>query len=132
MTKLYLDLEDVESRPNNMELGSYVRTQYWNKKETFMSKEKDYVAKIMDEWYSLMASNNVSVQPKASTLLGTILAKYDVQPKEDTRDIWDEYLTITGGQFKGWYDSLTEEQREKWHEQAKQARRSTNKTLLKG
>ena len=94
--------------------------------------KKDYVAQIMDEWYSSMANNNVSVQPKASTLLGTILAKYDVTPKQDTRDIWDEYLTITGGQFKGWYDSLTDEQREKWHEQIKQTRRSTNKTLLKG
>jgi len=99
--------------------------------------EKNYVAKIMDEWYSSMATNNVSVQPKASTLLGTILAKYDIQQKEDTRDIWDEYLTITGGQFKGWYDSLTEEQREKWHDELKSVRRTNSdttstKTLLKG
>ena len=94
--------------------------------------KKDYVARIMDEWYESMSTNNVSVQPKASTLLGMILSKYDVQLKQDTRDIWDEYLTITGGQFKGWYDSLTEEQREKWHEQAKQARKYSNKTLLKG
>ena len=137
MTKLYLDLEDIESRPNDMELGGYVRTQYWNKKESVMSKEKDYVAKIMDEWYSLMSSNNVSVQPKASTLLGTILAKYDIQLKEDTRDIWDEYLTITGGQFKGWYDSLTEEQQNKWHADLKTSRRTNSdlvdtKALLKG
>ena len=94
--------------------------------------KKDYVGQIMDEWYESMATNNVSVQPKASTLLGMILSKYDVQLKQDTRDIWDEYLTITGGQFKGWYDSLTDKQREKWHEQIKQTRRSTNKTLLKG
>tara|TARA_B100000519_G_C13848519_1_gene253117 strand:- start:60 stop:359 length:300 start_codon:yes stop_codon:yes gene_type:complete len=97
--------------------------------------KKDYVAQIMDEWYSSMANNNVSVQPKASTLLGTILAKYDVTPKQDTRDIWDEYLTITGGQFKGWYDSLTEEQQKQWHAELKSVRRTnsdTVKTLLKG
>jgi hypothetical protein len=94
--------------------------------------KKDYVAQIMDEWYSSMANNNVSVQPKASTLLGTILAKYDIQIKEETRDIWDEFQTITGGQFRGWYDSLSDEQRNEWHEQAKRARRYTNKTLLKG
>ncbi len=94
--------------------------------------KKDYVAQIMDEWYSLMESNNVSVQPKTSTLLGMILAKYEIQPKQDTRDIWDEYLTITGGQFKGWYDSLTENQREQWHTQLKQMKRNPVKTLLKG
>ena len=33
MTKLYLDIEEINKRPNDMELGSYVRTQYWNKKE---------------------------------------------------------------------------------------------------
>ena len=43
--------------------------------------KKDYVARIMDEWYESMATNNVSVQPKTSTLLGMILAKYDIKPK---------------------------------------------------
>jgi len=98
--------------------------------------KKDYVAQIMDEWYQSMISNNVSVQPKASTLLGMILAKYDIKPKEDIRNIWDEYLTITGGQFKGWYDSLTEEQQKQWHADLKSVRRTnsdpTSKTLLKG
>jgi hypothetical protein len=98
--------------------------------------KKDYVAQIMDEWYQSMASNNVSVQPKASTLLGMVLANYELQPKQEPRDIWDEFLTISGGQFKGWYDSLTEEQREQWHIQLKSVRRTnsdpTSKTLLKG
>ena len=99
--------------------------------------KKDYVAQIMDEWYSSMASNNVSVQPKASTLLGTILAKYDVIPKQDTRDIWDEFLTITGGQFKGWYESLTKEQREQFTTDLETNRRTNSdpvdtKALLKG
>ena len=99
--------------------------------------KKDHVARIMDEWYSSMANNNVSVQPKASTLLGTILAKYDVTPKQDTRDIWDEFLTITGGQFKGWYESLTEEQREQFTTDLKTNLRTNSdpvdtKALLKG
>jgi len=99
--------------------------------------EKDYVAQVMDEWYASMSSNNVSVQPKSSTLLGMILAKYDIKPKEDTRDIWDEYLTISGGQFKGWYDSLTEEQQNQWHADLKTSRRTNSdpvdtKALLKG
>ena len=137
MTKLYLDLEDVECRPNNTELGGYVRTQYWNKKETVMSKEKDYVAKIMDEWYSLMSSNNVSVQPKASTLLGAILAKFDIQPKEDIRNLWDEFLTVPGGRFASWYDSLSEIQKKEFDEQRRKNASNRNqsidtKALLKG
>ena len=43
-------------------------------------KEKDYVADIMKQWYEAMDSNKVMVQPKASTLLGTILAKYKIGP----------------------------------------------------
>ena len=99
--------------------------------------KKDYVACIMDEWYSSMSDNNVSVQPKASTLLGMILAKYDIKLKEDTRNIWDEFLTITGGQFRGWYDSLTDEQREQFARDLKTSRRTNSdivdtKALLKG
>jgi hypothetical protein len=99
--------------------------------------KKDYVARIMDEWYESMAANNVSVQPKTSTLLGMILAKYDIKPKEDVRDIWNEALTITGGQFKGWFDSLTDEQRAQFHKELKANRRTNSdttdtKALLKG
>jgi len=93
--------------------------------------KKDYMAQIMDEWYSLMETNNVSVQPKASTLLGMVLSKYDIQ-KGQKRDIWAEYLTTTGGQFKSWYDSLTNDQQEEWHACAKQARVMHGKGLLKG
>lgn len=93
--------------------------------------KKDYVAQIMSEWYSLMETNNVSVQPKASTLLGMVLSKYDIQ-KGQERDIWNEYLTITSGQFKSWYDSLTNDQQEEWHACAKQARVTHEKGLLKG
>ena len=38
-----------------------------------MTKEKDLVVQIMNEWYKAMEKNKISVQPKASTMLGTIL-----------------------------------------------------------
>ena len=98
--------------------------------------KKDYVAQVMDEWYLAMASNNVTVQPKASTLLGMLLANYDIKPKQESHNIWDEFQTITGGQFKDWYDSLTDERREQWHIEAKRTRRTNSdpisKSLLKG
>ena len=99
--------------------------------------KKDYVARIMDEWYSLMATNNVSVQPKASTLLGTILAKYDIQPKQESRNLWDEFLTIPGGRFASWFDSLSEAQKKEFDEQRQKNGCNRNraidtKALLKG
>ncbi len=99
--------------------------------------KKDYVAQIMDEWYSSMASNNVSVQPKASTLLGAILSKYDIELKQEPRNLWDEFLTITGGQFKGWYDSLSEPEKNEFHKQRRSNGSDRNmsidtKALLKG
>jgi hypothetical protein len=108
----------------------------YKNKEQIMNK-KDYVALVMDEWYESMATNNVSVQPKASTLLGTILAKYDVQPKQESRNLWDEFLTVTGGQFKGWYDSLSEAEKEEFHKQRQKNACNRNmpidtKSLLKG
>ena len=33
-------------------------------------------AEIVDEWYRAMGENNISVQPKASTILGTINIRY--------------------------------------------------------
>jgi len=99
--------------------------------------KKDYVAQIMDEWYSSMSSNNVSVQPKASTLLGAILSKYDIELKQEPRNLWDEFLTITGGQFKGWYDSLSEPEKNEFHKQRRSNGSDRNmsidtKALLKG
>ena len=99
--------------------------------------KKDYVAEIMDKWYKAMEKQSVGVQPTASTIMGTILASYDVQPKTDTRDIWEEYLTITGGEFQSWWASLSPterkefeirrvQEREKWEASRK------GKQLLKG
>ena len=99
--------------------------------------KKDYVAQVMDEWYLAMASNNVAVQPKASTLLGMLLANYDIKPKQEPRNIWDEFLTIPGGCVASWFDSLTEDQKIEFDKQRQENRCSHDqsidtKSLLKG
>ena len=111
MTKLYLDIEEINKRPNDMELGSYVRTQYWNKKEKSM--KKDYVAEIMQKWYDAMANDNVQVQPKTSTMLGTILAGYDIKPKSKPakENLWNQYMNTKGGDFQSFWSGLSVDER---------------------
>ena len=100
-----------------------------------MTNEKDYVADIMKQWYDVMQKNKVMVQPKASTLLGTILAGYKIEPNAPGRDIWAEALTKTGGEFIDWYKSLSEDEQAVYH--AKLSNAPTNadlpvKQILKG
>lgn len=100
---------------------------YWLKEEKVMNKDK--VTQIMDEWYTAMGKNGISVQPKASTILGTILAKHMTQK----RDIWAEALEITGGEFASWYGALSKDEKLEYEE----GRRNASKThdpreLLKG
>jgi hypothetical protein len=94
----------------------------------------DTTKQIMNKWYSAMEVNNISVQPKAATILGTILSEYTISKKEEEKDLWSEFLTITGGQFKGWYESLSEEDLKLFHEQRSKAKKTNykDKTLLKG
>ena len=96
----------------------------------------DYTKQIMDKWYKAMEANNISVQPKAATILGTVLTHYSITEKENQKDIWDEFLTITGGQFQGWYESLSEEDKKTFHKQRDKAKKSFHakkeKGLLKG
>ena len=98
-------------------------------------KEKDYVADIMNQWYAAMEKNKVMVQPKASTLLGTILAKYQIEPHEKG-DIWAEYLTIKGGDFPAWWSTLSDDQKQEWSTKKEEARleydKRSDKHLLKG
>jgi len=92
-------------------------------------------AKIIDEWYKAMESNKISVQPKAATILGTILAKFDIDVKSKTRDIWAEALTIKGGEFPGWYASLSKEEQLQYEfgrRHASEKHDPRNKSLLKG
>jgi hypothetical protein len=95
----------------------------------------DMTKEIMDKWYQAMEKNKISVQPKASTILGTVLSQYKIELKEEEKDIWSEFLTITGGQFAEWYESLSEEEKKIFHKQREKAKKSFHskgKQLLKG
>lgn len=92
-------------------------------------------ARIVDEWYRVMGENNISVQPKASTILGTILAKYDISTKTQTRDIWKESLSINGGEFSTWYTLLSDAEKLQYEEGRQDANKQhdpNNRVLLKG
>jgi len=93
--------------------------------------KKDYVAQVMDEWYLAMASNNVSVQPKASTLLGMVLANYEMKPKDETRNLWDEFLSMPSNRFSSWYDALSEAQKKECDDQRKKTATDRNRTVEK-
>mgnify|MGYP003677060802 FL=1 len=76
-------------------------------------KEIDKVGLIMEEWYSEMVKHSISVQPKASTILGTILAKHLSTGK---RDIWAEALLVKGGEFAAWHASLSKTEKIEYDE----------------
>tara|TARA_R110002050_G_scaffold70772_1_gene152529 strand:- start:1035 stop:1343 length:309 start_codon:yes stop_codon:yes gene_type:complete len=100
---------------------------------------KDQVVEIMNEWYEAMSKNKISVQPKASTILGTILSKH---LNETTEDVFDRYMNTKAGEFESFWASLSnsekayvEERRQKARDEyyAKRGLVDDNtKTLLKG
>jgi len=69
--------------------------------------QNDQVAQIMDEWYAELGRNGCAVQPKASTILGTILAKHF----NSTEDVFDRYMNTKGGEFDSFWASLTNEEK---------------------
>ena len=73
-----------------------------------MNKEKDLVVQIMKEWYDAMDKHNISVQPKASTILGTILAKH---LNEGEEDVFDRYMNTKGGEFDAFWKSLSNDEK---------------------
>ena len=73
-----------------------------------MNKEKDLVVQIMRDWYAAMDKNGISVQPKASTLLGTILAKH---LNSDEEDVFDRYMNTKGGEFDAFWKSLSNDEK---------------------
>ena len=103
-------------------------------------KEKDFVAEIMDKWYKAMEANKINVQPKVSTILGTILAGYKIDIDTDKRDVWAEYLTVTGGEFPTWFATLTPTERKEFEIRRADAKESweakrisdSTKQFLKG
>jgi len=99
--------------------------------------KKDHVTDIMDKWYKAMEENKISVQPKASTILGTILADYSISTEKQERDIWKEYLSVNGGEFTSWWASLSPTEKKEWELRKAEAReawdnRLSSKQLLKG
>jgi len=98
--------------------------------------KKDHIADIMDKWYKAMEENKISVQPKASTILGTILADYTISTEAPVRDIWREALSVKGGEFAGWYAGLSKSEKLEYEQGRKIASNSNDirntKQLLKG
>lgn len=102
-----------------------------------MSKQKDHVVDIMDKWYKAMEENKISVQPKASTILGTILADYTISTEPIARDIWADALEVKGGEFAGWYEGLSKSEKLEYEQGRSRAAklfdpRESTKQLLKG
>ena len=73
-----------------------------------MNKEKDLVVQIMRDWYFAMDKHNISVQPKASTLLGTILAKH---LNSDEEDVFDRYMNTKAGELDAFWKSLSNDEK---------------------
>jgi len=77
--------------------------------------ESDVVAQIMNKWYITMDKQNLSVQPKASTILGTILADYDIKEKDinyDADDLWKRYMDTKGGEWNKFWSGLSNEEKD--------------------
>ena len=72
------------------------------------NKEKDLVVQIMRDWYFAMDKHNISVQPKASTLLGTILAKH---LNSDEEDVFDRYMNTKAGELDAFWKSLSNDEK---------------------
>ena len=120
---------------------------YLFQKEEVMNKDKyrvkidsnDQVAQIMNEWYAAMKKNNISVQPKASTILGTILSKHLNDSEED---VFDRYMNTKAGEYEAFWASLSNEEkiyvekrrqemRDEWYSRRGLVDNNA-KTLLKG
>ena len=112
MTKLYLDIDEIKERPNDMTLGSYVREKSFNMENTMNTKKDienhDLVVEIMKDWYYAMDQHGISVQPKASTILGTVLAKHLNNGEED---VFDRYMNTKGGEFDAFWKSLSNDEK---------------------
>jgi len=100
---------------------------------------KDLTIKIMNEWYKAMEKNNISVQPKASTILGTILAKH--LNENESEDVFEQYMNTKASEQSAFWSSLSnsekayvEERRQAMRDEyyAKRNLTDDNKTLLKG
>ena len=73
-----------------------------------MNKEKDLVVQIMRDWYDAMEKQNIAVQPKASTLLGAILAKH---LNSDEEDVFERYMNTKAGEHEAFWNSLSNDEK---------------------
>ena len=73
-----------------------------------MNQEKDLVVQIMRDWYAAMDKHGISVQPKASTILGTVLAKH---LNSDGEDVFDRYMNTKAGELEGFWQSLSKDEK---------------------
>tara|TARA_A100001201_G_scaffold141921_1_gene138657 strand:+ start:110 stop:499 length:390 start_codon:yes stop_codon:yes gene_type:complete len=129
MTKLYL--------------GDEVMNKEQIKKAMDQASRKDpndKVAEIMTEWYTALGKQGVAIQPKASTILGTILAKHfnDGEP-----DVFDTYMNTKAGELESFWQSLSndekayvekrrQEMRDEWYANRGLVDSQDKRTLLKG
>ncbi len=96
MTKLYIG-DEVMSKEQIKKAMSEASTVDQN----------DKVAQIMNEWYAELGKNGCAVQPKASTILGTILAKYF----NSEEDVFDRYMNTKAGEFDAFWKSLSNDEK---------------------
>ena len=107
---------------------------------------KDLVLEIMNKWYAAMDKNNISVQPKASTILGTILSDYKIKTKKsnklDSEELWETYMNTPASDLSTFFKSLSKQQKKQLEAQRQKMRDQyyaqrgliddQGKTLLKG
>ena len=124
----------------------YLGDEVMNKEQIKMAMDKatavdphDKVAQIMNEWYTALGKQGVAIQPKASTILGTILAKH----LSNEEDVFDIYMNTKAGEFDAFWKSLSndekayvekrrQEMRDEWYAQRGIADSQDKRTLLKG
>ena len=87
-------------------LGSYVRHLSFKKEDNM--QHKDVVVNIITEWYDEMYKNNLQVPPKASTILGTILAKHF----KDDMDAYERYMNTPAKDFADFWKALSPSEKE--------------------
>ena len=101
-----------------------------------MNKEIDHVIEVMNKWYSALKKNDAKVEPKAATLLGIVLAEYDLTPKEKEPDVFDKYLNTPAEKMNDFWKELSDSDKAfieaKRQEMRTEYYASRNKQLLKG
>ena len=71
-------------------------------------ENKDLVVSIMKDWYAAMDKHGISVQPKASTILGTVLAKH---LNDGEQDLFDIYMNTKAGEMDAFWQSLSKDEK---------------------